>query len=162
MPKKIIFLSLFATLFTTNLYAKNHYDNLETNCKNKSVELKITSSSGIFFGSRLISVIKGGQLFLEESYTEKLFPYQERYGSTYPKEFSNIVSFARKLKPNSVHSEIDYIFRASDEATIFQSYDPLNPAYGGEYPAIFLELKNSREFYVFDIKTQCSIKALAN
>jgi hypothetical protein len=155
-------MALFLSITAFNAYAGNLYDHRMTVCKKGNIELTLKGKAS-FFGSRSISVLKSGQSILDESYDELNFPYDEHAAEMsilVPAEYNDIRTVATKAKPKSVYGDMDYTFRTSDNAIIFQTYSSLQPKFGGETSAIVLELTQTREFVIFDMDTQCQVSEI--
>lgn len=152
------FLVSFVILFSFNSFAGNLYDKQLTNCQNGAYKLTIQGKHSLF-GNRNILVQKDNQTILDENYEELFFPYSDRNGSSIMGnvQFSNILNYARKIKPKSIVQDMDYTFRASTNANIFQTYSSLQPKFGGDTQSIILELVAYKTFVVFELESQCKI-----
>jgi hypothetical protein len=142
--------------------AENFYDHTKTVCKNGNIILTVAGKASLF-GSRTIILSKNNQEIINENYSEQYFPYDEhsaQYSIQYPQEYNKIIQIAQKAKPKSVYGEMDFQFRVSDNTILYQTYSSLNPKYGGETNALILEIIPTQEFIIFDINSQCNIKAL--
>jgi len=73
-------------------------------------------------------------------------------------QFQNIITYAYKIKPHSIHQDMDYTFRVSTNAIVLQTYSALQPAFGGDTQSIILELPAYKTFVVFELDKQCSIR----
>lgn len=157
-----ILMVLFFSITASNVYAGNFYDHRITTCKKGNIELSIQGKAS-FFGSRNITVKKAAQTIIDESYDELNFPYDEHAAEMsilVPAEYNDIRAVAAKAKPKSVYGDMDYTFRTSDSAIVFQTYSSLQPKFGGETSAIVLQLIQTHEFVIFDIDTQCKISGI--
>lgn len=135
------------------------YDHQVLTCKDGTHELAIQGKKSLFSG-RQIMLKKSGKVVINESYTEEEYLYSDKNGSSRPDYFDNIVRTAYKLRPRSIHQDMDHRFLVSDNAIVMQTYDNLTRAYGGESSLILVEISDSNQILVFDRETQCSSKAL--
>ncbi len=157
--KKII--ALLLTLSSFNVFAKNFYDYRITNCKNGNYEVLIEGKNSLF-GSRNIVVKKAGQVIIDEEYEEAHFPFSDRGGPSIlgQTEYTEILKFGYKLKPKSFNSDMDHEFRVSNNTIVMQTYSALQPAFGGDTPALILQLVPYKTIIPFELNTQCNITKL--
>lgn len=151
-------LIIIVSLFSFNVFAKSFFDKQVTNCKNGSYQLTIKGKQSLF-DRRNILVKKNNQILINESYEEFFFPYSDIMGSSAMgnAQFSPIMNFAYKTKPQSVDQDMDFIFRASTNTVVMQTYSALQPAFGGDTPAIILQLVQYNSFVTFELNSQCTV-----
>ncbi len=155
-------IALILSVYTFNIFASSYYDNELTKCKKKDITVTIRGATS-FFSGRSIAIVKSAITIVDESYKERLYKYDDRLG-TYsprmPEQLDDILSFASKVKPKSVRRGFDYYFRESENTIVYSSFHGVSPAYGGETQALFVQLINSKDIYMFDLATECTIQEL--
>lgn len=130
------------------------YDHQTLICKNGDLELILAGKKHIF-GGRNIAIKKAGKILIDESYNEEEYIYSDKMGSTTPQMFDAIINLAYKLRPQSIHHDMDHHFVVSDSAIMMQTHDNLSRAYGGESSLILVQLDQYNELLRFDVESQC-------
>jgi len=152
VSKKIII--ALATFLTTQIVFADRYDGVITKCQNNGVVITIEGKDG-FFSSREVSLKKNGKLLFKEDYTVEEFPYNEHLSDAYvPREFNEIQMEAYRIRPLSSTAEQDWYFRVSESVIIHQTYSK----FGRESEALIVQIKNTKDFLEFDMKTSCTFK----